>query len=395
VTIALTQQGKVQGFERLGCLQFRGIPFAAPPVGDLRWKAPRPHPSWDDVRDASQWGPICPQPIGTMESMGGADASRMPPMDESGCLTLNVFTPALDDEPRPVMVWIHGGAFVTGSNRVPWYSGHNFTRDGIVVVTINYRLNAFGFLHLEELFGADFAGSGTCGIRDQIAALTWVRDNIANFGGDPTNVTIFGESAGGMSVGTLLGSPAAKGLFHKAIPQSGAGHNSLTASRAAQIAEAFCETVGVRPGDVDALLALDPTRVVETVNVVQTKVRGGELGEAGLRLPFQPVIGDEVLPERAIDAVRGGSSKDIPTLVGTTLEEFKLFSLGFKSEDAERMIDRGSDETAVYASKVGDDALDLVNAIQTDKVFRIPAIRLAEAQVSNGTPTWMYPSRSR
>ncbi|MEX2393967.1 MAG: carboxylesterase/lipase family protein [Actinomycetota bacterium] len=391
MSVALTQQGKVQGIEKLGCLQFRGIPFAAPPIGTLRWKAPQPHPTWDDVRDATQWGPTCPQTVGTMERMGGADVRSLPPMDEAACLTLNVFTPALDDEPRPVMVWIHGGAFTTGSNRIPWYSGHNFTRDGVVVVTINYRLNAFGFLHLEELFGDDFSGSGTSGIRDQIAALTWVRDNIANFGGDPTNVTIFGESAGGMSVGTLLASPKASGLFHKAIPQSGAAHTNLRSTVAAKVAGAFCEHAGVTPGDTDALLALTQEQVVTAVEQLQASITAGlQLGDdEGLRLAFQPVVGDDALPTRAIDAVREGSANGVPTLVGTTLEEFKLFSLGMKPESAERAVQPGEIADA-YGAKVGGEALDVLNAIETDRVFRIPAIRLAEAQVASGAPTWMY-----
>jgi para-nitrobenzyl esterase len=196
--IANTKQGQVEGISKLDCLQFRGIPFAAPPTGELRWRAPQPPASWAGVRDATEFGPTCPQVIGTMEAMGGARRPVLP-MDED-CLTLNVYTESLDGL-RPVMVWIHGGAFSTGSGRVPWYSGHNFVRDGVVVVTINYRLNAFGFLRLDGLFDG-YEGTGTLGIQDQIAALQWVRENIANFGGDASNVTIFGESAGGMSVGT-------------------------------------------------------------------------------------------------------------------------------------------------------------------------------------------------
>lgn len=210
--LVTTTAGKVRGIEKMNCLQFRGVPFAAPPIDERRWLPPQPHDGWDGVRDATEFGPICPQVAGTMEQLAGGRRAENPMSED--CLTLNVFTPAADDARRPVMVWIHGGGFSTGSSRLPWYYGHTFTRDGVVVVTINYRLNAFGFLEFGELFGEDLADSGNLGLRDQIAALEWVRDNIAAFGGDPNNVTIFGESAGGGSVGALLGTPAAKGLLH-------------------------------------------------------------------------------------------------------------------------------------------------------------------------------------
>jgi para-nitrobenzyl esterase len=376
MTTTKTTNGEVRGVSKLGCLQFRGIPFAAPPVGKLRWQPPQPAEKWDGVRDATEFGPICPQNVGTMEAMGGVGRAAMPPMSED-CLTLNVFTPAADEALRPVMVWIHGGAFSTGSGRTPWYSGHNFARDGIVLVTINYRLNAFGFLRFDDLFDG-FEGTGTLGIRDQIAALEWVRDNIANFGGDPSNVTIFGESAGGMSVGTLLASPKAKGLFAKAIPQSGAAHNASNADVATEIASKFLDVVGVAKGDTDALLALTPEQVLEGA--------AGLAGFEGARLPFQPVVGDDVVPVAPIVALRDGVSSDVATLVGTCREEWKLFSLGAREMTLGRA---DSKLQAAYAKRHQDEA-DLFNAIQTDRVFRIPAIRLAEAQVSHGAPTWMY-----
>jgi len=379
MTTTNTTHGEVQGVEKLGCLQFRGIPFAAPPVGKLRWQPPRPAEKWDGVRDATQFGPTCPQNVGTMEAMGGAGRAAMPPMSED-CLTLNVWTPAADDARRPVMVWVHGGAFSTGSGRTPWYSGHNFARDGIVLVTINYRLNAFGFLRFDGLFDG-FQGTGTLGIRDQIAALEWVRDNIANFGGDPSNVTVFGESAGGMSVGTLLASPKAKGLFAKAIPQSGAGHNSHTEADATTIAKEFLEIVGVEAGDTNALLALTAEQILEGA---------AGLGQTGVgRLPYQPCIGDDVVPVAPIDALNKGVSSDITTLVGTCRNEWNLFSLGMREGQS---IPRTDPKLlSAYTSKLGEASeLDLFNAVQTDRVFRIPAIRLAEAQVGNGAPTWMY-----
>jgi para-nitrobenzyl esterase len=405
VTIAATAQGKVEGIEKLGCLQFRGIPYAAPPVGDLRWKAPQPPREWDDVRDASEYSPVCPQVSGTLERLGGARERPALPMSED-CLTLNVFTPALDDARRPVVFWIHGGAFNTGSGRIPWYSGHNFARDGVVAVTINYRVSAFGFLHLEDLFGAELRDSGTCGIQDQIAALRWVRENIAGFGGDPDNVTIFGESAGGMSVGTLLATPRAEGLFHKAIPQSGASHASHTRETADRITERFCTEAGIPLGDAERLRSLSADDIVDAVDRLGQAVvseEGSLFGEdhTGFTMPFQPVHGGDVLPRFPLEAVRSGSGAGIPTLVGTTLEEWKLFTLGI-SEDALRAravrplrnlcarAGRSVDELVAAYDADSDGRLELRNNIETDRNFRIPAIRLAEAQIANDAPTWMY-----
>ena len=403
--VASTEQGKVEGISKLGCLQFRGIPFAAPPVGDLRWQLPQPHPSWDGVRDASEYGPICPQISGTMEQLGGGRQVDPDPQSED-CLTLNVFTPGLDGT-LPVMVWIHGGAFSTGSGRVPWYSAHNFARDGVVAVTINYRINAFGFLHLEELFGSDFRYSGICGIADQVAALEWVKANISNFGGDPSNVTIFGESAGGMSVGTLLATPSAKGLFTKAIPQSGAAHATNSQEIGTRIARKFCSYVGVEPGDATALRALTTDQLLDGVTKLgaglvtdNTEVFGADF--SGFAMAHQPVWGSDLLPKPPIEAVREGAASDISTLIGTTLEEWKLFTV-MLPEDALRtravrplrnlceQAGRSADEVvAAYEAAGVSDELDLRNALETDRNFRIPAIRMAEAQVAHGAPTWMY-----
>lgn len=406
--IVATTSGKVRGKEGLGCLQFRGVPFAAPPTGERRWRPPvRPEP-WDGVRDCLEFGPICPQNLGTLERLGGA---RRPahPMDED-CLSLNVFTPGLDDARRPTMVWIHGGAFATGSGRVPWYFGHNFARDGVVVVTINYRVSAFGFLHLEELFGPGFAESGTVGTQDQVAALEWVRENVEGFGGDPDNVTIFGESAGGMSVGTLLATPSAKGLFHKAIPQSGASHAAHRRSTAALVARRFCAETGVDPGDTEALRSLPTDRVLEAVLALAQAIASDHTellgdGFAGLAMPFQPVAGGELLPQIPIEGVRAGSGRDIPTLVGTTKDEWRLFTILIQEDQMRSLAPRPLRNLCEQAGKSVDELvggyerslpqdpaseIDLRNAIETDRAFRIPAVRLAEAQLANETPVWMY-----
>src|SRR5437764_2016161 len=258
MTIVETTTGAVEGRLKDGIFDFRGIPYAAPPVGELRFRPPQPVEPWAGVRDATRFGPMAPQTTGAMETMFGA----APPAMDEDCLSLNVWTPAADDGKRPVMVWIHGGAFLFGTGATPWYDGRSFARDGVVLVTINYRLGAFGFLHVD--------GQGNNGILDQVAALEWVRDNIAAFGGDPGNVTAFGESAGAMSVGTLLGLPAAKGLFVKAIPESGAAHTPRTAEQAEHLAGTFLAELGIDAGAsaIDRLRDLPAAALLEA----QTKV---------------------------------------------------------------------------------------------------------------------------
>ncbi len=220
MTIAATRSGKIEGLEKDGVLVFRGIPFAAPPVGPRRFLPPVREDAWDGVRDATRFGAESAQADTAIARMLGSNAAH----SSEDSLYLNVWTPACDDAARPVMVWIHGGAYVFGSGAVSWYDGTRFVQHGdVVVVTINYRLGPFGFLHLVDQFGAELTGSGNAGILDQIAALEWVRDCIGAFGGNPNDVTVFGESAGGNSVATMLAMPAARGLFHKAIAESAAG----------------------------------------------------------------------------------------------------------------------------------------------------------------------------
>ena len=396
--IARTRQGRVEGREKEGVLLFAGIPYATPPTGEARFLPPRPHPGWEGLRPAKRFGKVAPQvpsPLG-----GFLDALNLD-WDED-CLTLNVATPALDDAARPVMVWIHGGAFLTGASATPWYNGASFARRGdLVVVSINYRLGALGFLYLGEQRD-ELSRSGNNGILDQIAALEWVRDNIRCFGGDPDNVTIFGESAGGMSVGTLLGAPAARGLFHRAIPQSGACHNSLSRDAAARVAELFSEKAGV--SDVDELRRLPVERILEaqTSTILQLASGRGAIGDGKkvpLGLAFQPVVDGEVLPKPPIEAVREGAAADVALLTGTNLDEQHLFLFANPPKlDRAKLVswlDRvfGADARALdtYASsrpEASED--DLFSAFLTDQTFRIPAIRLAEAQSAHQERTYLY-----
>ncbi len=394
--IASTLQGKVEGTEHDGVLRFAGIPFATPPVGDLRFRPPRPADRWEGVRPATGFGHTSLQSPSPVEALFG---SHPEPASED-CLYVNVWTPALDDARRPVMVWIHGGGFMMGSGSSVMYNGASFARRGdVVFVSLNYRLAELGFSQLAHL-DESYAGSGNCGILDQVAALEWVRDNIAAFGGDPGNVTIFGESAGGMSVATLMGTPAAAGLFHKAIPQSGAAHNVVPAKVAAEITDDLMKRVNARTvADLVGIPAeqlLQPRAeiIADSMSDIERTLAGE--GDA-LGLPWQPVHDGTVLPEGPLDAVRAGAAAGVPLLVGTTRDEWKLFGLMMDPNKItrEKVVARASAVAGdgerfaeAYAGE-GRSPAEVFGAIATDFVFRIPAIRLAEAQLEH-SPVWMY-----
>jgi para-nitrobenzyl esterase len=388
MTIAETRSGKVEGFEKDGVHVFRGIPYAAPPVGALRWQPPQREAAWDDVRDATKFSAQSAQTPFPMMTLTGAQM----PADSEDSLYLNIYTPGCDDKARPVLFWIHGGAFIWGSGDTSWYDGTPFANHGdVVVVTINYRLGPFGFLHLDDLFEG-FAGSGNCGILDQIAALEWVRDNIAAFGGNPDDVLIFGESAGGASVGTLLGTPAAKGLFHKAVPQSGAASWIATPEGATDATSQLLANLGVEPGDRDALLAKTTQEIKDAMPPFVEN--GGNL------LPYQPVIDGVVLPEPPLDAIRNGNAKDVHVLIGTNHDEMTLFvaadpEFASLTDDiiATRATTAGFDGPGLVAhfraQRPDATPAELWLQLATEAVFRFPAIALAEAQLAHG-PVWMY-----
>ena len=395
--IAMTECGRVRGrTEAPGIVAFRGIPYAMPPDRQRRWKpSQRPH-KWDGIRDARTFGPMCPQPPAV-----GLVAEILPTEAESeDCLYCNVWTPGLDDAGRPVAVWIHGGGFMQGSGS--WPSGDAFARDGVVLVSFNYRLGTFGFLYLDELFEG-FEGTGNLGIYDQIAALQWVRENIRAFGGDPANVTIFGESAGAISVGTLLGTPAAHGLFRRAISQSGAAHHARSARAATQVARHACEILGIEPGDTEALSSLTADRLKTA-----TALLAGEALEIadmlededplGGNMPFSPVVDGKLLDRRPIESVRAGSGAGVDLLVGTCEDEWRLvmFAQGPEAAaatpppDLDRMragTDRtGKDLLAAYrAVRPGRTDRELYCDILTDLVFAVPALRLADAQTTHAS----------
>lgn len=403
--VALTRSGRVEGRSEPGVQVFRGVPYARAPSGELRFRAPESAASWQGTRPARRFGKSAPQSVPLPLAALYLIAVGAPSQDED-CLSLNVWTPAVDAGRRPVLVWIHGGAFVMGSGATSLYSGARLARRGdVVVVTLNYRLGALGYLDLCALSGRVDAQSNL-GLRDQIAALRWVRDNIESFGGDPENVTVFGESAGAMSVGTLLGTPDAQGLFHRAIAQSGAADHVSAPSTSADVAEQFLRALALPRPDLDALRILPVARILRAQRAVTLPaLRSGDL-------PWQPSVDGDVLPDLPLRAIQAGLSQRIPLLVGTNRDEFKLFSLGDRSlsrmdeQALQRRLERalpGKDPDGtpladlaheVYGDGAGRSAPSAPGerwvAFQSDRIFHWPALRLANAHARTGGATYTY-----
>jgi para-nitrobenzyl esterase len=381
-TIVLeTVSGRLAG-ERSGDLfVFRGIPYAQPPVGPLRWRLPEPAEAWTGVREATHFAPICPQAPTQIEALLGGSLGAQ----SEDCLYLNVWTPGCDGGRRPVMVWIHGGAFVIGAGSQSIYNGRHLAARDCVVVTLNYRLGVFGFLNLADGTGESEFGSGAEGIADQVLALHWVKQNIAAFGGDPENVTVFGESAGAMSIGVLLSIPATRGLFHKAIAQSGAAHIGYDRERSARVARAFVEELGNPPAS--ALHEIPYGALVKAQIALLADLRQGNDTRKLGAVAFQPTIDGSLVPGRPIDVIRAGEGHNVPLLTGTTKDEWRLFS---SASPRLRLMSRSTFESRVHAiageaapallaAYADGTTFDRFNALMTDKVFAMPAIALAEA----------------
>lgn len=373
------EQGAVRGVASADVLAFRGLPYAAPPVGNLRWRPPAPPPTWEGLRDASEYGAICIQP-----PANGDPGVGPLPMSED-CLTLNVWAPVERDGPLPVMVWIHGGGYNNGSGTAALYDGSSLARRGVVTVTINYRLGRLGFFDHPALAAERPAGepAGNYGVMDQIAALEWVRDNIAAFGGDPGNVTIFGESAGGVAVTQLMIAPSARGLFHKAVVQSGLGRQ-----RSAELALDRPD----RPSAQSLGLAFARgARLPADADAAQLRALPAE----SLLNPMPPFYSDNVivdgviLTEDVVEAFAAGRQAPVPLILGTNSAEFwwiRPTDAGAYGRTDDAMTEAEHDALlAAYGGPEGYDA-----QVVSDLVFNEPARYLTRLHAAAGYPTFLY-----
>ena len=390
--VARTTLGDLQGIRRNGVVQFRGVPYAAPPVGELRFAAPHPVSAWTGVRDARQDGPIPPQAPSRLRGVMG-DFSR--PQGED-CLTLTISTPTIDGKVRPVLVWLHGGAYLSGAGSLDWYDGATLAREGdMVVVGVNYRLGALGFLYLPEI------SDGRLGMLDMIAALQWVRQHIGGFGGDPNRVTVMGQSAGAHTIMCLLARPDTRGLFRRAILQSPpAGIAPLAETTALAYGNQLLDLLHIEwehPAEVAARLQAEPpARLIEaTGELARLTTRFGQVTP-----PFLPVLDSLASPERFIKAAaEGAGAAGVDLIIGTTREEMNAFFCNPSMQDpdpalvAELFSALAGQEDALERyrrRRPGSRTVDLLSDLVTDHTFLFPSLRLAEAASKAGAGTWVY-----
>ncbi|MEO5636712.1 MAG: carboxylesterase family protein [Chitinophagaceae bacterium] len=393
-----TESGKVRGRMEKKFVVFKNIPYAAPPAGDLYFAAPVKHRVWNEIRDATKSGPTAPfikpkevdiddKPIFGNGWIKGSDY-----------LTVNIWAPRKSNRGAPVMVFIHGGAFVLGTADVPMYDGASFAKKGIVLVTLNYRLGIEGFLKINGV-------PTNLGIRDQIAALQWVKDNIASFGGDPSNVTIFGESAGAMAVGVLIVCPAAKGLFTRAIMLSGSAQSVLSSEQADIITGAYTKTLKIE-NTREAWLKFTPEQLLHAQGQVKSKslklkTKEYEDPTGGLVL-FYPVIDGDIVPDIPLKEIEKGAAKTTDLLIGYNTDEMNYFLIpsGLQKKIKLNLIlniavkkvhPAPSAIISVYKAQYPKKKLgEIFSAITTAYQFQVPAIRIAELQAKQNDRTYMY-----
>ncbi len=400
--VVATKFGAVRGVERDGIWNFLGLHYAAPPVGALRFRLPRPPDPWSGVRDAVEYGPLAPQP-----AAGAGYIPNDPVASDEDCCTLNVYTPACDGERRPVMVFLHGGAFLGGTGSSTMYRGLALVRRGVVLVTVEYRLGALGFLAHPNLYDEDSGGFGNWGLWDQLAALAWVRDHIEGFGGDPARVTLFGESAGAMSAADLLGAPAASGLFHRAILQSGAALAAFPPA-ASSVAAQLAGVLGLPEPTREGFSAVPADDLLAAQDEVSSTI------DRGRGQPFQPVVDGGLFARHPSVAIAAGQSAAVDVVAGTNRDEFRFFSFSVPdlADLDEAAVARiigaylagsGLSSSRLPAGEIvaayrtarsarGADIAprELLEAIASDWLFRLPATRLLDAHRSVGGRAWSY-----
>jgi para-nitrobenzyl esterase len=387
--VVSTSAGRVRGRTEKGVSVFRGIPFAQPPIGPLRFQAPQPPAPWDGIREAAEFGPAAPQ--AQMMAEAGRPA---PSADTTGdWLTVNVWTPDPGAARLPVLVWIYGGAYMFGAGSEPGYDGTPFARGGAVFVSLNYRLGLEGFAQLP-------GAPANRGLLDAVAALTWVKDNIEGFGGDPANVTVFGESAGAGVIAAMLAMDKARGLFNRAIAQSVPG-SFFTRDLATDIGRAIADQAGL-PYTYQALAAADPTALVDAQMAVTGRMREfPRWGGVSLTItPFSPVIDGQVLPRSPWRALLAGAAAEVELLTGHNRDEYRLFlAMGGKlgtvtEEEAAATLATfapAPDGAAAYRKAFPDaDPSGMYELIFSDWLFRMPTLHLAQAHAASGGRTYLY-----
>jgi para-nitrobenzyl esterase len=393
--VVRTRAGLVRGQARDGARVFLGIPYGRVPA---RFRPAQPSAPWSGVRAATRFGPVAVQRLGEV-------ADRL--VSSEQCLSLNVWSPSAAERAAavassgassgsspgallPVLVWVHGGANVSGASSQPIYDGARFARSGVVCVTLNYRLGVFGFLELGATLGAGYHGSGNNALRDQMLALAWVRDNIACFGGDPRRVTLAGESAGAKDVGALLAAPSARGLFHRVILESGGGRTVLSMQAAQAVSLRYLNLLGLRRSHAAHLLVMDTERLIEAQHALML--------DEPYSYPLRPLVDGGLLPEMPESAIALGCAVRTPVLLGTNRDESRLFlaksaarrpivanSLSnMDSETFERMLQHYD-----AAMRSGDLAEIRWRALTAEEYW-IPSVRVAEAQSRAGGSVWMY-----
>ncbi|WP_294590348.1 carboxylesterase/lipase family protein [uncultured Bacteroides sp.] len=399
--IVQTESGKVGGYIENGMYIYKGIPYAKAE----RFMPPVAPDKWEGIRSSRSYGPTCPQGkrMGWYSDEHAFAFNWDDGYPDENCLRVNIWTPGINDgKKRPVMVWLHGGGYSAGSGQeLPSYDGANLAKKGdVVVVTLNHRLNVLGFLDLSA-FGEKYAKSGNAGLLDLVAALQWVNKNIASFGGDASNVTIFGQSGGGGKVSTLLATPSAEGLFHKAIVQSGSMLRTMESKYSRRIGAAMVEELGLKPSEIDKIQKLPYETLLAAGEKAIAKVRAeaDKEGVSSFIFGWAPTVEGDVLPAQPFDPQAPAQSKNIPLMIGTTLHEFttSTYVPAFRSVTKEKAVEflqkkyGNRTEEFLKAFEKAYPDYQPIDLIDIDLIFRPSAVEQAKLKAAQqGAPVYMY-----